>query len=116
MGVPGRPDAMGGFPDTVFHITGRKGPGPWLRPDKPGSDVHPGSPADVGHLYPLLARGTKLAGLGTAQLRVAIRALTPDVGHGGRELFIRAPAAHEGPQVMSAGREQAGEELALGGD
>src|SRR5680860_825284 len=68
--------------------------------------VHPDSPANVGHLDFLLAGRT-------AQLRITIRALSPDVGHDGRELFVRTSATHQGTQVMAARRKQAGEQLAV---
>ena len=42
-----------------------------------------GSPADVGHLDLLLSRHGKFAGLGAAQLRVAIRTLSPNMSHDG---------------------------------
>jgi hypothetical protein len=49
-------------------------------------------PANVGHLDLLPSRRGKLVGLGlgigTAQLRIAILALSPYVGHDGRKLFV----------------------------
>ena len=44
--------------------------------------------ANVGHLDFLLSCHRKLVGLRTAQLRIAIRALSPNMGHDRRQLFV----------------------------
>lgn len=72
--------------------------------------------ANVGHLDLLLSRRGKFVGLRTAQLRIAIRALSPNMGHYRRKLFVRASATHEGTQVMAICRKQASEQLAFRGD
>src|SRR6476469_1210315 len=68
-----------------------------------------GSAADVGHLD---ARA--VAGLGAAQLGVAVAAVAPDPAQQRGQLLVGRAVAERPPQVAAVGAEQAGVELALG--
>src|SRR6478672_2868383 len=68
-----------------------------------------GSAADVGHLD---ARA--VAGLGAAQLGVAVAAVAPDPAQQRGQLLVGRAVAERPPQVAAVGGEQAGVELALG--
>ena len=61
-----------------------------------------------------LARGQAF-GIDGAQLGITIIPLCPQVGDGSNDFFIAVPVADQCAQVMAAAGEQAGEQLALGG-
>jgi len=74
------------------------------------------SATDVAHFHPPFAVGGWTGGfLAAAQLGIAVVTSLPEVHQRGTDVFIGQLTAQQAPQVMALVAEQAGEELAFGG-
>src|SRR5215469_18784803 len=69
--------------------------------------------ADVRHLY--LPSGLRSVGLAGPLLGIAVGAPTPDPGHQLPKLLVGGAGAERAAQVVPGAGEQAGEQLAVGG-